>query len=86
MFCAPLLTADGQIDSDVFDLLTDAQQARLRQWSIQHDKPVTDLLRDARFMVVEFTARDDRSAVMLEGMLPHCGLHGAMLPDGSCDT
>jgi hypothetical protein len=80
---ACLCRPDGKLDADVFDLLTDAQQAKLCRWSIQLDKPVFDLLTEARFMVSQFSSADDR-LMTLEGILPHCGMYGAMLPDGSC--
>ena len=79
------LTPGGKLDADVFDLLTDAQQAKLCRWSIQLGKSVADLLADARFVVSQFSSADDR-LMTLEGILPHCGMYGAMLPDGSCHT
>lgn len=78
---APLLNADGHL-GDPFKLLTDAQLARLAEWSIIKERDVLTLLRQAKFMAVEYNGNQ----VMLEGMLPHCGLYGGMLPDGSTHT
>lgn len=78
----PLLTPSGHL-GECFQLLTDAQLSRLAQWSIIKEEDVLSLLRQASFIV-----EDDGSGktVTLEGMLPHCGLYGAMLSDGSCHT
>jgi hypothetical protein len=64
-------------------LLTDAQLASLAQWSIIKERCVLTLLRQAAFM-----AEDDGSGktVTLEGILPLCGLYGALCADGSTHT
>lgn len=79
---APLLNQSGHL-GEAFTLLTDAQLAKLAQWSIIKERCVLTLLREAAFMV-----QDDGSGqtVTLEGTLPLCGLYGAMLADGSTHT
>jgi hypothetical protein len=78
----PLLNQSGHL-GEAFKLLTDAQLAKLAQWSIVKERDVLTLLRDAVFMAAD---SGDGRTVTLEGTLPHCGLHGAMLPDGSTHT
>lgn len=77
-----LLNNSGHL-GEAFKLLTDAQLAKLAQWSIITERDVLTLLRQAAFM-----AQDDGSGrtVTLEGTLPHCGFYGAMLADGSTHT
>ena len=77
-----LLDSDGQ-PGEPFQLLTDAQLSKLAQWSIIKERDVLSLLRQAAFMV-----EDDGSGktVTLTGMLPLCGLYGAVLADGSTHT
>lgn len=82
---APLLHPEQQIpDPELFRLLTDAQMARFSVWSIQTGAPVLDLLQRAGFMAEQI--REDSHLVSLQGLLPHCGLHGCLMPDGSCHT
>ena len=82
---APLLSpATGAVDSDLLQLLTDAQLARLTVWSLQLHQPVADLLESARFMAEAVS--DDSSQLQLMGELPHCKLFGCLMPDGSCHT
>ena len=78
------LCIEGEIQSDVFQLLTDSQLAKLAFWSLQSDRSVRSLLQDARFMV-EQIAEDDQLCRMI-GTLPHCGLFGSLEPDGSTHT
>ena len=79
---ASLLDQNGHL-GEVFQLLTDAQLARLAQWSIIKERDVLTLLRQSSFM-----AEDDGSGktVTLEGTLPLCGLYGALCADGSTHT
>ncbi len=78
---APLLTQDGEL-SDNWRLLVAPQRAKLAAMSIQTDRSVMDLLREAKFMVEECGDNE----VILEGFLPHCQLYGCILPDGSSHT
>ena len=79
---APLLDQNGHL-GESFQLLTDAQLSKLAQWSIMTERDVLTLLRQAAFMV-----EDDGSGktVILTGMLPNCGLYGALCADGSTHT
>jgi hypothetical protein len=77
------LTPDGVIDDNVFRLLTDAQQAKLCRWSLQSGRHVAEMLVSAAFVAEQYA---DTDTVSLIGTLPNCGLHGAMLPDGSTHT
>ena len=83
LYRAPLLTQDGSLPSDHLQLLSDKQLAKLALWSLQLNRTVADLLAESRFML-----SDDGSgtSVTLEGVLPGCGLYGAMLADGSTHT
>jgi hypothetical protein len=83
LYRSPLLR-DGQIDNELFRLLTDSQVARLAVWSIQTSKTVSDLLAESRFMAEQINA--DSHHVRLVGTLPHCSLFGSLEPDGSCNT
>ena len=78
-----LLSQDGTMPSDHLQLLSDKQLAKLALWSLQLNRTVADLLAESRFML-----SDDGSgaSVTLEGVLPSCGLYGAMLADGSTHT
>jgi len=84
-YSAPLLRSidSASIDSDVLQLLSDAQLAKIAIWSIQTGKAVAALLFSARFMAEE---EGNSGAVMLCGLLPICGLYGALLSDGSTHT
>jgi hypothetical protein len=83
MFRSPLLI-DGQVDSQLFGLLTDSQVARLACWSIQTGKSVLDLLVESRFVAEQ--VHQDSHHLRLVGLLSHCNLHGSLEPDGSCHT
>jgi hypothetical protein len=83
LYRSPLLR-DGQVDSDLFPLLTDSQVARLAIWSIQTGKPVPEILAESRFMAEQVSA--DSHQLRLVGTLPHCGLFGSLEPDGTCCT
>jgi hypothetical protein len=85
-FSSPLLRPDGSIDSTVYQLLSDEQWRRFALWSIECDRPVSELLRSARFVATAETSEDSCRTVILEGMLPHCGLYGGLCSDGSCHT
>lgn len=75
---------DGPIDSDAFDLLTDAQLARLAVWSLQCEQTVKSLLTDARFIAEQES--DTLPTVRLVGKLPRSGLFGCLSSDGSIHT
>jgi hypothetical protein len=80
----PLITpGTNTIDADVYSLLTDAQLARLCQWSILQDRSVTAILAEFKPMAVQ---DGSNNTVSLEGILPHCKLHGCLASDGSCHT
>jgi len=81
---APLLTPDNLPDCELFRLLTDSQVARLAVWSIQTDAPVLQLLQSARFMAEQVSEQSHQ--LQLTGTLPHCGLFGCLMPDGSTHT
>lgn len=84
LFCHPLIGQDQYIDSDVWELVTDAQRARLALWSIDTGRDVLSLLRDMRPIVEQ--VRDGSQECNLIGKLPHCGLFGCLAPDGSTHT
>ena len=83
LFRSPLLI-DGQVDSQVFGLLTDSQVARLACWSIQTGKSVPDILSESKFVAEQ--VHQDSHQLKLVGILPHCSLYGSLEPDGSCNT
>jgi hypothetical protein len=83
LFRSPLLI-DGQVDSEVFSLLTDSQVARLACWSIQTGKSVPDILSESKFVAEQ--VHQDSHQLRLVGILSHCSLYGSLEPDGSCDT
>lgn len=83
LYRSPLLR-DGQINDELFRLLTDSQVARLAIWSIQTGKSVSDLLAESRFMAEQINT--DSHQLRLVGTLPHCSLFGSLEPDGSCNT
>lgn len=80
---APLMP-DGQLSSELFRLLTDAQVARLAVWSIQTGRDVLDLLRSGRFMAEQVCP--DSHQLQLIGTLPDCLLFGCLSPDGTTHT
>jgi hypothetical protein len=82
---APLLNADGDI-GDHFKVLTYSQFARFAMWSLQTGKPVNELMEGLIVEESEDNNHTGASHVVIEGTLPHCGLHGVMLPDGSTHT
>ena len=77
-----LLSQTGHLNA-IYTLLTDAQLATIAEWSIIKERDVLTLLREAKFMCERY---GDGTNVMLEGVLPHCGLYGALLPDGTTHT
>lgn len=83
LYRSPLLR-DGQVDSELFPLLTDSQVSRFAVWSIQTGKTVGDILASSRFMAEQ--VHHDSRQLRLVGTLPHCGLFGSLEPDGSCCT
>ena len=78
----PLLTQTGHL-GDRYVLLTEAQLATMAEWSIIKERDVLTLLRKAKFMCEGY---GDGREIILEGMLPHCGLYGVLMPDGSTHT
>ena len=78
----PLLSKAGDL-GDRYLLLTEAQLATMAEWSYIKERDVRTLLREAEFICRQY---EDGREVILEGVLPHCGLYGAMLPDGSTHT
>lgn len=82
-FRAPLVVS-GELDYDVFSLLTDAQKAKLFDWAMVRDVKIKDMLCDAQFMCEQIN--DKSHEVYLFGMLPHCKLYGCVCPDGSSHT
>ena len=84
MWSLPLINpSTDEIDDAVIDALTMQQHSRFSLWSIQTGQPVLALLRSARFVCRE---NGGNFGVVLEGTLPNCNLHGALLPDGSTHT
>ena len=83
LFRSPLLI-DGQVDSQVFGLLTDSQVARLACWSIQTGKSVPNILSESKFVAEQ--VHQDSHQLRLLGLLSNCGLSGSLEPDGSCHT
>jgi hypothetical protein len=83
LYRSPLLR-DGQINDELFRLLTDSQVARLAVWSILTGKAVYTILAESRFMAEQINA--DSHHLRLVGTLPHCSLFGSLEPDGSCNT
>jgi len=86
----PLLSKAGDL-GDRYLLLTEAQLARMAEWSYMKERDVRTLLREAQFICKPYGDGDgskirDGREVILEGLLPHCGLYGALLPDGSTHT
>jgi hypothetical protein len=82
-FRSPLLI-DGQVDSQLFGLLTDSQVARLACWSIQTGKSVPDILSESKFVAEQ--VHQDSHLLRLLGLLSNCNLYGSLEPDGSCHT
>lgn len=79
---SPLLT-DGSL-GEAAQLLTDAQWRRIALWSAQLGQDVMTILRSAQFMAEQIN--EASQTVMLTGTLPHCGLYGGLMPDGSTHT
>ena len=76
---------DGTL-GDHYKVLTYRQLAKFAEWSMTTGKPVHELMQG--LMVEESEDNNHTGAyhVVIEGTLPHCGLHGVMLPDGSTHT
>jgi hypothetical protein len=83
LYRSPLLR-NGEVDSDIFPLLTDSQVARFAVWSIQTGKPVPVILAESLFMAEQVSSGSHQ--LRLVGTLPHCGLFGSLEPDGSTHT
>lgn len=85
IYRAPLLSPEtGEIDAELARILTLEQLARLAEWSLQTNRSIGTLLRDARFMAEQ--TDPDSPHVRLVGTMPHCQLFGSLEPDGSCHT
>ncbi len=82
-FRSPLFHS-GNVDSEVFQLLTDAQKAKLLTWAMILDLKPTQMLKDAKFMAEQID--EQSSEVALIGILPNCKLYGGLYPDGSSHT
>ena len=80
---APLLDGSNNLSSEHWLLLTEAQLAKLANWSVLHDKTVMQILIDARFIIED---EGNGNTVRLEGTLPNCLMYGALLSDGSTHT
>jgi len=78
----PLLSKAGDLGGRYL-LLTEAQLATMAEWSYMKERDVRTLLREAEFICKKY---GDGREVILEGVLPNCGLYGALLPDGSTHT
>jgi len=82
---APLFFNDKkEVDYDVYELLTDAQKARLCTWAMILNVQVKEMLSEASFMAEQINS--DSKEVFLFGMLPNCKLYGCLAPDGSSHT
>ena len=85
---APLLDQNNQL-GDHFKVLTYQQLAKFSMWSIQLNKPVLELMEGLMVEEMDRQYQDftgDFNSVIIEGVLPSCGLVGCMLPDGSTHT
>jgi hypothetical protein len=82
-FRAPLLNQNGDIDSEVYRLLTDKQIARLFEWGYVENVTPKELLQASKYMVEQI---GDSCEVMLEGVHITSGLYGGIMPDGSVHT
>lgn len=74
-----------EINNDAWNLLTDAQIARLAQWSLLLDQTVKQIL-DNFNPVLEASESAKGKDITLLGTLPTCGLFGAMTADGNTHT
>ena len=83
LFRAPLFHSEN-VDSEVFQLLTDAQKAKLLTWAMILDLKPTQMLKDAGFMAEQINEKSNE--VYLFGKLPNCQLYGCVSPDGSSHT
>ena len=82
---APLINPNtGEIDNETGRLLTDAQWAKFAHWSWQQQKSVHELITEMKPMLQQVSS--DSHEVMVEGVLPFCGLYGGIHPSGSCHT
>ena len=84
-YSAPLLEPDGTL-GDHYKVLTTAQRAKLFDWSLQTNKPVLELMQGLMVEESEDNSHTGAYHVVIEGILPTCGLYGCMLPDGSTHT
>ena len=83
---APLLQSDGTL-GDHYQVLTHNQLAKFAVWSLETGKSVSELM--VGLMVEDDVLGNHHNGtynVIIEGILPNCGLHGCMLPDGSTHT
>jgi len=79
-FRAPLLNQNGDIDNDVWQLLSNRQVAKLYDWACTKDVTLQKLLRESRYMAQQIGYSHE---VMLEGTHFVSGYYGCIMPDGS---
>jgi hypothetical protein len=82
-FRAPLLNQNGDINSEVYRLLTDKQIAKLFEWAYIKNVTPKELLQASKYMVEQI---GDSHEVALEGVHITSGLYGCIMPDGSVHT
>ena len=82
-FRAPLLNQNGDIDHEVYWLLTDKQIAKLFEWAYIKNVTPKELLQASKYMVEQI---GDRHEVILEGVHLTSGLYGCIMSDGSVHT
>ena len=83
---AQLLDGPNGTLGDHYKVLTRAQLAKFADWSMITGKPVYELMHGLMVEESEDNFHTGAYHVVIEGVLPHCGLHGVMLPDGSTHT
>ena len=82
-FRSSLLDQNGDIKSEVWQLLTDAQIAKLFDWAYINNVTPRDLLQKSKYVAEQV---GDTNQVSLEGVHITCNLYGCILPDGSVHT
>ena len=83
---APLLDGPDNTLGDHYKVITRAQLAKFADWSMATGKPVYELMQGLMVEESEDNHHTGAYHVVIEGILPHCGLYGVMLPDGSTHT
>lgn len=79
----PLIQPDGDIDTALASLLTDAQWRWFALTSYRTEQPVGAMLRQMRPMVED---SGDGHTIRLYGRLPNCELYGCLDTDGTSHT